>query len=222
MISNYIKSKKIIDQIRPLIDEEELKKDIIDPYYYLHTHPCNAIEYYYRNLFTSFELTKLLAICKKIPKEIGSLDGGTIDENYRLSKISWVPINNETRWIYQKFTDCINEVNDNFFKYDLTRIEKLQFTQYYGNEKGFYSKHIDSMFDNTTDNRKLSVVMQLSDSEEYEGGELKLFIGNNALSIPKEKGLITFFPSHTLHECTPVTSGERYTLVGWIHGPKFR
>jgi len=64
--------------------------------------------------------------------------------------------------------------------------------------------------------------MQLTDPSEYEGGTLKLYLGRDGDSIPKEKGLITFFPSHILHECTPVTSGTRCTLVGWIHGPKFK
>ena len=64
--------------------------------------------------------------------------------------------------------------------------------------------------------------MQLSDPSEYEGGELKLYNGHEPITIKREKGLIVFFPSYTLHEVTPVTKGERYTLVGWVHGPAFK
>ena len=35
----------------------------------------------------------------------------------------------------------------------------------------------------------------------------------------KDKGTITFFPSHVLHEVTPVTKGTRYSLVSWVQGP---
>ena len=44
-------------------------------------------------------------------------------------------------------------------------------------------------------NRKLSVVLQLSDPGEYEGGELQINVGGSILSVPKELGLICFFPS---------------------------
>ena len=30
------------------------------------------------------------------------------------------------------------------------------------------------------------------------------------------------FPSYSLYEVTPVTKGERYSLVGWITGPQFK
>ena len=71
-------------------------------------------------------------------------------------------------------------------------------------------------------NRKLSVVVQLSDPEEYEGGELKLHTSYDPIIIKKERGMIVSFPSYTLHEVAPVTKGERYSLVAWVHGPAFR
>jgi PKHD-type hydroxylase len=70
--------------------------------------------------------------------------------------------------------------------------------------------------------RKLSLVMQLSDPYEYEGGELQLKTGHNDITIPKQKGLVTIFPSFTLHRVTPLTSGTRRTLVVWVAGPPFK
>jgi PKHD-type hydroxylase len=38
-----------------------------------------------------------------------------------------------------------------------------------------------------------------------------------------ERGSISTFPSFCLHKVEPVTSGERWSLVIWIHGPdRFR
>lgn len=71
-------------------------------------------------------------------------------------------------------------------------------------------------------NRKLSMVIQLSDPSEYEGGELLLHLGNNPTRIERKKGLAVFFPSYILHEVTPVTKGERYSLVAWVHGKPFK
>lgn len=223
MISQYLKSKKTINLIRPTVNEEELNSDTSERFYYLKCSDYSSNYYYYRNLFTDFELKKIIAICKKLPTLEASVGDGAIDTNVRTSYVSWVTVNNETLWLYQKITDCIHYVNDSFFQYDLTRVEKFQFTHYYGEGNNFYAPHLDCGFGECLpDNRKLSFVLQLSDPEDYEGGELRLHQSRNPESVLKEKGLITFFPSHTLHECTPVTSGTRYTLVGWIHGPKFK
>jgi PKHD-type hydroxylase len=40
--------------------------------------------------------------------------------------------------------------------------------------------------------------------------------------MPKKRGLITVFPSWTLHQVTPVVKGTRQTLVTWISGPAFK
>jgi PKHD-type hydroxylase len=64
--------------------------------------------------------------------------------------------------------------------------------------------------------------MQLSDPSEYEGGDLLLHTGDEPIVINKQKGMLVMFPSYTLHEVTPVTKGERYSLVAWVHGPKLR
>jgi len=223
MISKYLKFKNIIDQINPTINEEELKNDINNPYYHLKSSDQSSFYYYYRKLFDDYEIQKILAICDKLPKTEATLGSANkVDKSYRESTLSWVPVNNETHWIYQKLSKCINEVNELFFQYELTKIEKLQFTRYYGNQKGFYGPHIDSNFGHFDENRKLTFVMQLTDPREYEGGVLKLHFGRDGDCVEKEKGLITFFPSHVLHEFTPVISGTRCTLVGWIHGPKFK
>ena len=39
---------------------------------------------------------------------------------------------------------------------------------------------------------------------------------------PKTKGTVIFFPSFLRHAVTPVTKGERKSLVLWVHGKPFR
>jgi PKHD-type hydroxylase len=70
--------------------------------------------------------------------------------------------------------------------------------------------------------RKLSLVLQLSDPSEYEGGELQTMSGPNHCAVDRQKGLIAAFPSYMLHRVTPVTKGTRYSLVVWICGPSFK
>jgi PKHD-type hydroxylase len=223
MISKYLKSKNTISQISPTINEEDLINDTSSPFYDLKTFDQSSAYYFYRNTFSNYEIEKIVSTLNKLPINEATLGSeNRVDKSFRESRLSWVPINSQTNWIYQRFSEYINEANESFFQYDLTKIEKLQFTRYFGNQKGFYAPHIDSNFGHFYENRKLTFVMQLSDPEDYEGGELRLHMSKNYDAIPKERGLITFFPSHILHECTPVTSGIRYTLVGWVYGPKFK
>ena len=71
-------------------------------------------------------------------------------------------------------------------------------------------------------NRKLSCVLQLSDADDYEGGELQLNNGGGAVSIGKKKNRIVFFSSFVLHRVTPVTKGTRISLVTWLSGKNLR
>jgi PKHD-type hydroxylase len=60
----------------------------------------------------------------------------------------------------------------------------------------------------------------MSSPEDYEGGELLIYDGNTTYTANKKYGSITFFDSRMLHEVTPVTSGFRKSIVGWILGPR--
>ena len=140
----------------------------------------------------------------------------------RRSPISWLRSDIETNhWIYQRMTNAIKGINDQFFNYDLTEIQSLQFTSYDAEEEGFYGKHIDMMYTGTG-TRKLSVTVQLSDGADYEGGDLLLHTREDPERPHRQQGTGIFFPGWTLHEVTPVTRGKRYSLVAWVLGPRFR
>jgi PKHD-type hydroxylase len=98
----------------------------------------------------------------------------------------------------------------------------MQYTVYYGDREGHYDAHIDSSA-NTQCPRKLSIVLQLTDPAEYEGGELQIINDSRSpLAVQKARGLVAAFPSFALHKVTPVTKGIRKTIVIWITGPAFR
>jgi PKHD-type hydroxylase len=104
-------------------------------------------------------------------------------------------------------------------------MHEIQYTTYYGDAHGRYDWHCDTFWANsTTYDRKISIVIQLSDSKDYEGGDFE--IDHRYPQFPKEairdKGSVLVFPSFINHRVTPVTSGTRKSLVAWIQGPKFR
>lgn len=140
----------------------------------------------------------------------------------RRSPISWIRSDKENnRWIFERLTNHILATNKQYYNYDLADIQSLQFTCYDAKEKGFYDKHVDMMYQGVG-TRKLSVTIQLSDGEDYEGGNLLLHHKANPDIAPRDQGTAVFFPSWMLHEVTPVTKGKRYSLVAWVLGPKFK
>jgi PKHD-type hydroxylase len=142
----------------------------------------------------------------------------------RNSRVSWIPSNNpETQWIFRLCTDMINDLNERYFKYDLLYIENLQFTEYDGSNPNpaFYCKHVDTVFRNSG-SRKLSFSILLSDETSFDGGDLMLHTSKDPVPGIREQGVAITFPSHVLHEVTPVTKGTRYSLVGWVVGPRLR
>ena len=69
----------------------------------------------------------------------------------------------------------------------------------------------------------MSISVQLSGPEEYEGGDLVLVdYFNQYCEIPKSKGASVVFDARCPHKAFPLTSGERLVLVGWASGPKLK
>lgn len=88
---------------------------------------------------------------------------------------------------------------------------------------GHYTWHHDIDWRLHPCQRKLSISIQLTDSTEYEGGDLEFRdVATNDAQLMREKGTVIVFPSYLIHRVTPVTKGERKALVSWIEGPSWR
>ena len=71
--------------------------------------------------------------------------------------------------------------------------------------------------------RKLSFTIQLSDYDEYEGGNVELQDETDGrYFLPRERGLVAVFDSRTQHRVHKVTKGTRKSLVGWCVGSQWR
>lgn len=123
-------------------------------------------------------------------------------------------------WIYNKLAVACLQINTNKYKFDIAGFQtELQLANYGPDD--FFEWHMDYGAGDIS-NRKLSITVQLSDPEEYEGGDLQFMINHKALSAPKTKGTAIIFPSYAIHRVLPVTSGNRKSIVGWIGGPPYR
>lgn len=180
---------------------------------------------YWQSGFEDHHLDEIIEIGKLKSPQKASIGGYKEDENYkhvRKSSTSWI-CQNDCPWLYERMAHICNTLNARFYNFDMFGFwEDFQYTEYEGAEQGHYDWHIDSGHSDSRPPRKLSFILQLSDPEEYEGGDIQLRMGTEPLTLPKEKGLVVMFPSYQLHRVTPVTSGHRKTLVGWLTGPRFR
>ena len=75
--------------------------------------------------------------------------------------------------------------------------------------------------------RKLSMTLNLTDPNSYEGGDLMFDLGKNEGDIStateaRNQGTIIVFPSFLYHCVSPVTKGIRYSLVNWSLGRPFK
>lgn len=178
---------------------------------------------WYEKVFTDEEIETIKEYAKTqavVAAKIAGEDAPAPDE-IRKTKVSWLSLTPETVWIYERMANIVKELNAQYYNFDLYGFcEDMQFTIYEETES-HYTWHID-MGDNSNAPRKMSIVLQLSDPSEYEGGELQVRTRAEPETVNKQKGLATMFPAYTLHRVTPVTKGARYTLVIWVCGPAFK
>lgn len=178
---------------------------------------------YWEELFTDEECEKIISIGSNKILETASIGGktnSTSEESIRDSKISWLTPADEMSWVYQRISDVSHLLNEKFFKFDLFGIvESMQFTKY-EEPYGKYNQHTDTIFNGNV--RKLSISVQLSDPDTYTGGNLNLYRDKKPTTMIKSRGSLVAFPSYTLHEITPITSGTRYSLISWITGVPFK
>jgi len=176
--------------------------------------------YIFKDFLTSVEIKALVDSVKDMEREDGTISSNnTVVESYRKSKICWLPKIVKHRWIYDKIMKYASIANQRMWNFQITGMaERIQISEYSSDYEGKYDGHLDIGNGNSA-MRKVSVVVQLSDPEEYEGGELTFNIGREPVTAPKDKGTMILFPSYIHHKVSPVTKGFRRSLVIWITGP---
>ena len=174
--------------------------------------------YWFKEAFSLKECDDIISLSKSYKKEGGSTFGGDGTE-YRKSNVRWLPPDERTNWIFHRLKEYTSEANG-VFSLDICGFtEFLQFTEYEG--KGSkYGYHVDVGPGNW--HRKLSIIVQLSNPNDYEGGDVHINTGGPPILVPKERGNVILFPSILQHEVLPLVSGNRYSLVSWVSGPAWK
>jgi PKHD-type hydroxylase len=177
------------------------------------------------NLFDQDEcdsICKFMAAQPTMHGKVLSKKPSLRDRLSRNCKLAWIPMDQQSSWMYLKIRDQIMHLNDRWLNFDLNgEIEALQYLEYGFGQ--FYNWHTDSGHDEVA-TRKLTCIIQLSDPSDYVGGRLQIDSqthlpnGQFVKYAPRARGTVIIFPSHLRHIARPVLWGRRKALVAWFRG----
>ena len=178
------------------------------------------IPIYKQKVFTKKLCEKIISYHSNWTEGIGYIGENKSNTNMRHCK-TYIPSpieNMEMDWIAKELWKIISITNAETYNFNLSGAFELQLLRY--DLGGHYKTHIDIGCEDThgtTIKRKISFTLLLNDS--YEGGELG-FDNEEKTRSNLEIGDLILFPSFLPHRVEPVTSGVRWSLVGWSLGDK--
>lgn len=161
----------------------------------------------------------------KVPGQRANLGayGESRNEDYRRSDVHFLlKEHSQFQWLFDDMWKMALEANDHWFGFHLSKLDFMQLAEYDSAYEGEYKKHHDVFWINGTNyHRKLTAVVQLSDPNDYEGGDLILYNQNQRIDANeiRKQGTVIFFPSFIEHQAEKVTKGKRYSLAAWMDGP---
>lgn len=153
-------------------------------------------------MFTKEECEKIISIAKSAYMD-DSKTYFKYDEDIRY-KVSNVIRNENTNWIFDKML--------NFFtnKTGIKIKKPLDILHIHNYKQGdYFKKHKDNLY--ATQIHNIGVCL----NDDYMGGEFVLYEPYEIL--PKKQGEIYTFQSLRLHEVKKIESGERWSIIAFLH-----
>lgn len=164
----------------------------------------------------------LVARAEGLAALAGHLAGGREAAGVRRSEITWLADTPDNAALFMRLTQAASGLNRDNFRFALDGFEEeLQLARYRAEVAGHYDWHVDRGGRGAGGRRKLTMVVQLSDPADYEGGALEFNVDGTVRQAPREPGTAIAFPAYALHRVAPVTRGVRHSLTAWLHGPDF-
>ena len=169
------------------------------------------------------DCARLLSCINDAPTRDAGLVRQARDHNLRRADLVWLDDVEGADWVIDRMIDLVRTANRDVFDFDITDFaESPQVARYGADRQGHFDWHSDIGEGRLAERRKLTIVVQLSDTDAYTGGDLELMPGAGIVAADRARGSATLFPAFVLHRVTPVTAGERRSLTVWCHGAPFR
>jgi PKHD-type hydroxylase len=133
---------------------------------------------YFGKHFSKKTCEKILDLGLKKPYQEARLGvGEDVDNNWRKSKIRFIHSNEtEFEYLFDAIWKMGIQANREWFNFHVTNLSYIQLAEYDSSYQGEYKKHHDVFWINNNQyHRKLTCVIQLSDPNDYEGGDFEMF-----------------------------------------------
>nr|WP_246387555.1 2OG-Fe(II) oxygenase [Chiayiivirga flava] len=169
-------------------------------------------------VFSVEECERIVAIARAHPGSQGTVDArADAADPIRRSTVRFLNPEPASEWIFARLDQAVTRLNA-AYAFELQAFaEGVQIASY--TDGGHYGWHAD-LGPGAFSRRKLSLSVQLSPDADYDGGDLEFLVSRD--SAARSQGALIAFPSFLVHRVTPVTRGERWSMVSWIAGPPFR
>ncbi len=165
---------------------------------------------------------RAIELARQFPAREGRVGSGDRQNaDIRRSQIWFFDPSPQTAFIFEPLREAVERLNQGY-RLDLEGFATgCQIARYTGEVQGHYDWHID-LGPGRFSRRKLSLSIQLSAGEDYDGGDLEFHLSGLDAAAMRRQGTLIAFPSYLEHRVAPVTRGERYSLVAWVDGPPYR
>jgi PKHD-type hydroxylase len=171
------------------------------------------------NAFDDDEIASLISKAEQNPAQDGTVFSTAKGaETIRKSTIRWL----RDEALQNRLWGYVQAANQAGFGVDVTNQADIQFTTYEASNSGHYDWHHDVHWSGQdSQDRKISLTIQLTDPDDYEGGAFEFEeVKTSADFTPK--GTVLLFPSYLRHKVHPVTAGTRKSLVAWFFGKRWQ
>lgn len=173
--------------------------------------------------FSAEECDRIIGAIASSPAEEAMLVGHNRETSLRNAELVWLDEVGGLGWVMERLIELVRKSNASQYDFDLREFaESPQVATYKASTGGHFAWHSDIGNGPTAGKRKLTLVLQLSKPNSYEGGNLEIMPGAHVVATSRAQGCVSIFPSYTLHQVTPVEYGIRHSLTVWAHGPAFR
>lgn len=146
-----------------------------------------------------------------------SSSGARVDRAIRSSDL--FPFDLDSK-VGRDLVELCSAANDEMFHLDVIGIlanDTPAIHRYRNESYDHFARHVD--VGDQMPYRKLTFTVQLTPEDAYVGGDL--VFPEAGVVAPRTVGSMTIFSSLLAHVVTPIVSGVRHALVGWIHGNEF-
>jgi len=172
--------------------------------------------------FSARECDSIVAATAAKQGDDALLVGRNRDHNIRKAQLVWMDQVDGMGWVMERLITVVRDSNRDQFDFDLREFaESPQVARYDATKEGHFAWHSDIGDGHVASKRKLTLVLQLSKADAYQGGDLEIMPSAHIIAANRAQGCFSIFPSFALHQVTPVTQGTLHSLTVWAPGPAF-